>query len=63
MNIVNHDGRWGTFSWSGGVRFRVEPALLEEARRNFDAVINRLLLEGRLDEAEEIFWRLAETMH
>lgn len=50
------DGRWGTDSWTDG--FRPTPAyqltLKEEARRNPEAVFNRLVLQGDWDTIEEL---------
>ncbi len=60
MELVKIEGRRvAAYSWTTGLVAR-EPqgSLLEEARRNFDAVFNRLFKEGRDDEAEELFWIL-----
>ncbi len=60
MELVKIDGeRVGAYSWTTGRVVR-EPqvSLPEEARRNFDAVFNRLFREGKEKEAEELFWQL-----
>jgi hypothetical protein len=56
MPSKNHQGRWGINTTRGG-----EPpiggkvALIEEAKKNLMAVINRLHRHEQYDLAEEIF--------
>jgi len=56
MKVVKILSQWGIYSWATG--FRPAPnkqySLDEEARKNPEAVINRLLLEDREEEAERI---------
>ena len=55
LRVVQIAGRWGTWSWSEGFRPAIRRQSLEdEARRNPEAVINRLIREERWDEAEWI---------
>lgn len=56
--LVCGDRVLGTFSWTNGFKpVRKESGLEAEARRNPQAVIFRLLREGREDEAEELLER------
>ena len=53
--IRRHDG-WSTFNWPNGMKpIIIEPTLKQEASQNLEAVINRLLLAGREEEAELLF--------
>jgi hypothetical protein len=54
MDIIVINGNAGTYSWTDGFRFASVKSLDEEARRNPEAVINRLLKEGETEEAERI---------
>ncbi len=57
MEIVNVGGSVGTYSWSTGFKPSVpDLSLLEEARKNPEAVINRLLLQGNEEVADKVFW-------
>ena len=60
MNIIIVGSRFGTFSWPDGIRMKPGATLLEEARRNFDAVFNRLFREGKDELAEELFDHLTK---
>jgi hypothetical protein len=56
--LVCGDKVLGTFSWTDGFKpVQKEESLEAEARRNPQAVIFRLLNEGREDEAEELLER------
>lgn len=59
MQILIQSGRvLGTFSWTNGFKpVRKESGLEAEARRNPQAVVLRLLNEGKEEEAEELFER------
>ena len=55
MGIVrNHDGRLFVSSWSTGLVPIKEHTLVEEAEKNPEAVINRLMRQNRWEEAERI---------
>lgn len=56
MQVAMVSGRLGIYSWATGFKPIPEKRLSldEEAKRNPEAVINRLLLEDREDEAERI---------
>lgn len=57
MQIIRIDGQLGAYSWATG--FKPTPKrqlpLDEEAKKNPEAVIFRLLREDREDEAERFF--------
>ena len=56
--IVKLDGHWGVLSWTDGFRsFDRECSLDQEAVDNPEAVVNRLMNQGRWDEAERLFDR------
>jgi hypothetical protein len=59
--VTRRQGRLGVYSWSTGfVPAPPKQVPLElEARFNLEAVINRLFLQGRYDEAERLFDRYA----
>ena len=61
--VTKKNGRViGTFSWATGFRPKRQPVALDlrkEARRNLLAVINRLHLAGKDDEAEMLFEEFA----
>lgn len=51
----NRDGDYGVLSWADGFRKPShELSLGEEAKRNPEAVINRLMRTGEYDTAERI---------
>ena len=59
MNIVRGDSQFGVFSWSEGSVFcsQQDLSLDAEAAKGIsqaEAVINRLLLQGKEEEAERI---------
>ena len=56
MQVIKDNGRIWVYSWVTGsipMRYR-QMTLREEARQNPEAVINRLILQERWEEAEEI---------
>lgn len=55
MPSKNHKSRWGTGGRGEEPPIGGKAALIEEARRNLLAVINRLHRHGSDDLAEEIF--------
>ena len=56
--IICVNGMWGIFSWVDGLRlFSKVRSLTEEAREHPEAVISRLMREGRWDDAEDIMDR------
>lgn len=58
-NTKNKTGGYGrrTGSFARGYKLVKGPSLslIEEAKKNLEAVVSRLFREGRDDEAEEIF--------
>ena len=55
MQIIRINGELGVYSWTTG--FKNDTIFLNldnEAKKNPEAVINRLLLENREEEAERI---------
>ncbi|HPN96220.1 MAG TPA: hypothetical protein PLK35_00475 [Candidatus Moranbacteria bacterium] len=59
--IIRISGQYRTYSWTRGLApQRPVRSLEEEARRNPQAVIFRLLNEGREDEAENFFQRFVQ---
>lgn len=59
MEIVKINGQWRVYTWADGFRpARKNLSFEEEVRRNPEAVINRLVNQGRRDEAEELIDRL-----
>ena len=55
MEITFVNGDAGVYSWADGFRsISKEESLDEEARKNPEAVINRLLNEGKVEDAERI---------
>lgn len=63
MQIICIDGRYGVFSFVSGFKTRMEPTLLEWARKDFDACFNYLFRQGLDDVAEELFDRISKTVH
>lgn len=60
QQIININGEWGTYTWADG--FKPSNRLLslrQEVRKNLEAVINRLMNQGRWDEAEALLDTLA----
>lgn len=53
MQIMKVSNKWGAYSWSTGFVSR-KTAYDQEAKKHPEAVINRLMREGRWDEAEEV---------
>lgn len=50
----------GVSSWTTGlISLQKKESVREEAHKNLLAVVNRLILEGREDEAEAIFDEIA----
>ena len=55
MEILVISGKVGVYSWADGfLSISKEESLDKEARKNPEAVINRLLNEGRIEDAERI---------
>jgi hypothetical protein len=55
MQMIRIGSEYRTYSWHQGLTpSRVERSLADEARRNPEAVFNRLVNQDRLDEAEWI---------
>jgi pentatricopeptide repeat protein len=53
MQILKVGQQWGGYSWADGfIANRINNS--EEVKKHPEAVINRLMREGRWDEAEEI---------
>jgi len=57
--IVRVGGDWGVLTFTEGFRKREELPLEKEARRNWTAVVCRLMNQGRWSEAERIMDRFA----
>jgi len=56
--VAQIGNKWGIYSWTNGFIPAVkETPLHQEAKRNPEAVLNRLMREERWDEAEEIMDR------
>lgn len=53
--LKKKSGRWGIYTWNEGFKHNSKRklSLEEEAKRNPEAVINRLMKEGRFEEAEK----------
>ena len=54
MQIAKIGSVWGTYSWSTGFVSPKRFLFVDEARKYPEAVINRLMREGKWDEAEEV---------
>lgn len=55
MEIIFVNGNAGVYSWADGFRsMSLEKSIDEEAKKNAEAVINRLLEQGRVEEATRI---------
>ena len=55
MKIVFVTGKVGVYSWADGFRsVSKDKSLDAEARKNPEAVINRLLKKGEIEKAERI---------
>lgn len=64
MEIMKRNGQWGVHDWASGFRAHKEreQTLIEEAAKSAEgllAVVNRLLRQGKEEEAEEIWDMLA----
>jgi len=55
IQILKVGSEWGTYTWADGFTPSIRlVSLVDEARKNPDAVINRLLQKGMEDLAEII---------
>lgn len=52
--ICKVDGKWAVLSWTDGLAHRRELTLIEEANKDPEAVINRLMRMGEWDMAEAV---------
>lgn len=62
MQILQANGHWGGYSWSDGFKVaHCEPTLEQEAKKTPQAVIFRLLNQGKEELAEYFFEKYVAT--
>jgi hypothetical protein len=55
MQLIKISSNWGVYTWTDGfIPVKRPNRVSDEAKTNPEAVIARLMREGRWDEAEEV---------